>query len=310
MIDGFSGSGKSLVAAIFGYLDRSEQWQINEIYEYISILNYIGDISDNSTSAILNIEADKHLYNLMIGRNVNSRNTDVSSPYNDGLYERYLSRTKKNDGDQIITEIKKVRPILPLHVHYVFGYSDILLRGFNDRLKLYILILRNPFTIIEAWHQGNWVNRMCKVDREFTLCCSYKRKLIPWFATEYADEYINSTDLEKAILTVYQLYTRIISMYSDLSDSRKKKMMIIFFERFIINPELYIDKICDILETQRNDDFEKIMAKLSLPRKSKDANSMSLSEFIESYEKELSDKFIGILKDLEDKYSSFLHKIP
>ncbi|MEO1943074.1 MAG: hypothetical protein ABGY11_02130, partial [Candidatus Thioglobus sp.] len=71
MIDGFSDSGKSLVAAIFGYLDRSEQWQVNEIYEYISILNYIGEISDNSTSVILNIEADKHLYNLMIGRNVN-----------------------------------------------------------------------------------------------------------------------------------------------------------------------------------------------------------------------------------------------
>ena len=98
-------------------------------------------------------------------------------------------------------------------------------------------------------------------------------------------------------------------MYNSLSDLRKKKMMIIFFEKFIINPELYIDKICDILETQRNDDFDKIMTKLSLPRKSEDANSVSLNDFIESYKKELSDKFIGILKELDDKYLSFQHKI-
>jgi hypothetical protein len=272
-------------------------------------LNYIGEISDNSASAFLKIESDKHLYNLMIGRNVNFRNTDESSPYYDGLYERYLSRTKRGDGDQIIKEVKKVKPILPLHVHYIFGYSDILLRGFNDRLKLYIVILRNPFTVIKAWHQGNWVNKICKVDREFTQCCSYEGNPIPWFAIEYADEYINSTDLEKAILTVYHLYTRIISMYNSLPDLRKKKMMIIFFEKFIINPELYIDKICDILETQRNDDFDKIMTKLSLPRKSEDANSVSIDDFIKSYEKELSDKFIGILKELDDKYLSFQHKV-
>lgn len=309
MIDGFSSSGKSLIAPIFGYLDRSEQWQLNETYEYISVLNYIGGVSDNSASALLCIEADKHLYNLMIGRSVNFRNTDISSPYNDGLYERYLSRTKESDGDRIIQKIKKGRPILPLHIHYIFGYSDIFLRSFNSKLKLYIVILRNPFHLIKLWYEGGNVSRICKLDREFELCFNHKGKEIPWFALEYADEYINSTDLEKAILTVYQLYTRIISMYNSLSDLRKKKMMIIFFEKFIINPELYIDKICDILETQRNDDFDKIMTKLSLPRKSEDANSVSLNDFIESYKKELSDKFIGILKELDDKYLSFQHKI-
>ena len=54
---------------------------------------------------------------------------------------------------------------------------------------------------------------------------------------------------------------------------------------------------------------DKIMTKLSLPRKSEDANSVSLNDFIESYKKELSDKFIGILKELDDKYLSFQHKI-
>ncbi len=100
IIDGFSSSGKSLIAPIFGYLDRAEQWKLNEFYEYIATLDYFGDISRKSATALINIEADKDLYNSMIGRNVNFRNSDQTSPFYDGLYDRYLSRTKKNEGEQ------------------------------------------------------------------------------------------------------------------------------------------------------------------------------------------------------------------
>ena len=38
LIDGFSSSGKTLVAPTISHLKRSEQWQLNEIYENISIV--------------------------------------------------------------------------------------------------------------------------------------------------------------------------------------------------------------------------------------------------------------------------------
>jgi hypothetical protein len=45
LIDGFSALGESLIGPIFGYLERSEQWQVDDFYEYIAVLNYLGEIS-------------------------------------------------------------------------------------------------------------------------------------------------------------------------------------------------------------------------------------------------------------------------
>ena len=136
IIDGFSSSGKSLVAPILGYLDKTEQWQMRYEYEYLSILHLVGEISTQSASALLKLQADNHLYDLMIGRNVNFRKTDSSSPYYDGLEEVYLSRIEQEEGDHVLDREDNKGLILPLHVHYLFGKTDILYKGFDKNLKL------------------------------------------------------------------------------------------------------------------------------------------------------------------------------
>ena len=102
IIDGFSNSGKSLIAPILGYLNKSEQWQMRYEYDYLSILHFLGEISTQSVSALLQLQADNHLYDLMISRNVNFRKTDSSSPYFDGLEEIYLSRIEQLEGDDVL----------------------------------------------------------------------------------------------------------------------------------------------------------------------------------------------------------------
>lgn len=306
LIDGFSSSGKSLLAAVFGYLRRSEQWQIDYFYENIAVMNYIGELADASASSMLKNYADRHLYDLRIGRGVNFRKKDMSSPYADGLHRRYISRLNKNDGNQVVEEIRDVRPILPLHVHYVFGYSDILLRGFDDRLKLYAVMLRSPFSLIDAWYRGGWEDRVCNDDREFSLCCKSDGKTVPWYVVEYMDQYLSATLLEKSILVVYNLYCRIVEMYESLSEEMKKKMLILSFEQFSVNPSPYIDDICSRLETERSGNFEVIMEKLQLPRKESSEGMSSLDDFMSRYRGEVSSEYGGMLEELEDKYLDFV----
>ena len=40
LIDGFSGTGKSLLGSILSHLPRAEQWQTDYFYEQISVINY------------------------------------------------------------------------------------------------------------------------------------------------------------------------------------------------------------------------------------------------------------------------------
>jgi len=306
LFDGFSGSGKALVSPIVSYLERGEKCQFNELFETMATLTYLGVIPDKDASVLLNIEADKTIYNLMIGRNVNFRKTDASSPYFDGVEDMYLNRLKVKDGNSVVNTIISNAPILSIHIHYMFGYSDFLFNTFGDKLKAYIILLRNPFYLIERWFDDGWPNRLCKDNRDLQLCIKHNGIEIPWYASEYANEYTTSSDIEKCILTVFNLYIRIFKMYNNLSCKNRKKVQLIVFENFAVDPEPYIDKLCLMLNTKRKSDFFKIKEILSLPRKSSSVHSLSLVEFIEKYKSNISNKNITKLFILDEEYKKFV----
>ena len=145
LVDGFSGSGKSLICSILSHLPDAEQWQMDYFYEKVSVLNYLHKLQFKSAKALCEVMSDESIYNLFIGRNVNFRASDISSPLRNELKEKYLTRLKKPDKVTAIREIIKINPILILHIHYIFGYSKFLIDVFWDNLKLYLIVLRNPF---------------------------------------------------------------------------------------------------------------------------------------------------------------------
>jgi len=301
IIDGFSSSGKSLVAPILGYLDRTEQWQMRYEYEYLSILHLVGEISTQSASALLKLQADNHLYDLMIGRNVNFRKTDSSSPYYDGLEEVYLSRIEEAEGDLVLNREDNKELILPLHVHYLFGKTDILYEGFDKNLKLYLTLIRDPFFLIDTWFNSGFPRDLCKKSREFTICCECDEGTVPWFATNYAKEYLSANELEKSILTVLNYYSSVKKMYNSLSETNLAKTLVIEFEEFAVRPEPYIDKISSILNTSRRDRFDDIMKKLSLPRET--VAILGHDAFLKKYKNKLSHKYLILLEKVENTYT-------
>ena len=301
IIDGFSSSGKSLLAPILGYLDKTEQWQMRYEYEYIAIQHLVGEISTQSASALLKLQADNHLYDLMIGRNVNFRKTDSSSPYYDGLEEVYLSRIEEAEGDLVLNREDNKGLILPLHVHYLFGKTDILYKSFDKNLKLYLTLIRDPFFLIDTWFNSGFPRDLCKKSREFTICCKCDEGTVPWFATNYAKEYLSANELEKSILTVFNYYSSAKKMYNSLSETDLAKTLVIEFEEFAVRPEPYIDKISSILNTSRRDRFDDIMKKLSLPREAVDI--LGHDAFLKKYKNNLSHKYLILLEKVENTYT-------
>ena len=305
LVDGFSSSGKSLLCSAICSLESVENWQIDYTYEQLATLHYLEKISEDSISAILKTRSDELIYNLFIGRNVNFRKTDMTSPHANFMEEKYLKRLEANE-NQAIKEITKTKPILPIHIHYIFGYSDILLKTFYERLGLYIVMLRDPFYLINRWHKENWVNRIGADNRDFHLCINYKNNIIPWYAKEYAEEYIEANEAEKCFLTVYNLYIRIINMYEKLNIDHRKKVQIIFFENFINHPSNYLNKMCQSLNTKKTNEYKNYMERLSLPRNDKNMVT-SLNEFQEKYSKKIRPQYQGLSLNLDIMYKDFFN---
>jgi hypothetical protein len=229
LLDGFSGSGKSLLGAVLSHLAKSEQWQIDYFYEQIAILNYLHKIPFKSIKALCEVKSSETLYNLFIGRNVNFRPTDDSSPLKNGLRKKYIKRLKNKDKNFALKDILNSNPILILHLHYIFGYSKMLMKVFQKNLSLYILMLRNPFYLIDYWYSRKFTSVVGKSKIDFGMCVEAKGKVIPWYTTEYSSLYLKANNLEKSILTIFEMYKRISNMSNKLNAKEKKKLQVVFF---------------------------------------------------------------------------------
>lgn len=306
-IDGFSSTGKSLLSQMLSSLERFENWQIDYSFEQIAIAYYLNKISIDAVDSILNTKIDELTYNLFIGRNVNFRTTDQSSPFFINNQKKYLKRIKSIEGSSVVDRINESNPIIPLHVHYIYGHTDILLKSLINKISSYIIMLRDPFYLIDNWYQSNWPNIIGSSARDFHLNIKKNNLSAPWYSLEFFDEYVKSNNLEKSILTIFYYHKKLFDMIKNTEKKNYEKIMVIFFDDFISNPLKYVDRLCDITESKKSNFFFDLLKKSSLPR---DINSPLSSKdlFFHKYKNEINPTFIKILEELDEMFNSFYIK--
>lgn len=310
IVDGMSRSGKSIIAPIISSLDRGELWVLNPIHEYLCVIDNLKRIERDGAVSIIKLLADMDLYHSIIGRHVNFRETDESSAHSNLLSERYLKRLKSAEGDCVITQIQHDRPILPLLTHYIFGASEVLFDAFGSKMKLFIVTVRHPLWLIEAWYQLRLDDRMGKNPRDFQICCEANGNIVPWFCGEYADEYHGLNPLENAIRAIKILMDGEKKRYKRLNAVEREKVLFLPFERFVVDPMPYMGTIMQKLETKETALTEKVMQKMRIPRElDKDYLDERKNSFDNLKKKEkLSSNYCAmvdkICREYEEKYLS------
>lgn len=267
IVDGMSTAGKSLIAPIISSFKRGELWRINYINDYLTTIAAQGKIDPQAASTLLNMMADVDIYNLMIGREVNFRVTDDSGVDKNLLHERYRVRLSMKDGDDVRKTIMETNPILTVMTHYIFGESQALFSAFEKKLKLYIIMLRHPYWLVENWHNGGWNQRIGKDEREFNLCCNVDGKLVPWFAVRYADEYLSLPPLEQAVRVISGFLDGFYERYGQMDAVDRAKVMFIPFEKMATSPWDYLTPIMKTLGTEVTPRTAEVMEKMKVPRK-------------------------------------------
>ena len=265
-IDGFSGSGKSMIAPILSSYNSAEIWKLDHVFEYCLKFISLGAMSAKAAETLMRMYIDIDTYNLRIGRDINFRETDDSSAQKNLLEERYRERSTFQEGDEVTKAINREVPINIFLTHYILDISAPLFSSLGDRLKLFIVPTRHPCWLLENWVNGNWDTRIGKDPRDLHLTYKLKEGIYPYYTMGWEDKYDSASSFEKAIYVISSIMTKQDSLKKNIPNEILSKIMVIPFEKFAVSPQEYLENIADILDSSLTKSTTSIMREMNLPR--------------------------------------------
>lgn len=263
IVDGFSGSGKTAVSSIANGLARVRQFRIENILEFICGLHHTERMTSDAAEFLIRVIVDLWSHNDQIGRCVNFRPNDISSVLKSPLKSEYLNALFSEDGPSILTRIDNERPILHLMTHQILAVGHPLFSALGDQL-VFLESMRHPLFLLEHWL--SYIERYGTDSRDFTLCLDHKGQDVPWFALGQEEEYIASSPIGKVILSLDFLTKAKEECIRSLKPKFAEKLLVVPFEHFVRNPEPYLKKWEELLETERTENLEKLLKESNIPR--------------------------------------------
>ena len=262
--DGLSGTGKTALFNVINSLERVETVRFDHIYEYLCQMKYLNRVNDDVIASLMQLNMDRTLNDVMLSRQVNFRPTDNSSVLLGLNKDKYLSRLFEPESELTLEKINQENSIIHIMSHSLLGISHPLLEVFEKRITL-IEIERHPVNLIPAW--VSYIDRYGIDPFELTACFRYKNKDIPWFSAGWEKDYLKSNTYEKAI-RAFKFFDSIKkTFFIELPNQLKKLVIQIPFEKYVMDPFPYIEKIEKALKVSRNQDTYITLNQEKIPRK-------------------------------------------
>ena len=262
VVDGFWGGGKSVVTSIIGSMDRVEKKKVEHVYEYVCIAHSTGKMNTDAASAFLKIYADLSQYNNLIGREVNLRWSDDSGLRNNPGSLTYLKRLFHPGGDGIADQISERNLALLIASHELISVSDLLYESYGSRLKL-VEVVRHP---VHLFNNVRDYTAKFERTREFTLSFEVSGVKVPWFAADWADEFVSSSITDRALLSIARMQSEMFSSIDSIN-AAQKPLLVLSFENTVLQPEDSIEKLEIFLNRPRTRRTNRVLRQQNLPRK-------------------------------------------
>ena len=262
VVDGFWGGGKSVVTSIIGSMARVEKKKVEHVYEYVCIAHSTGKMNIDAASAFLKIYADLSQYNNLIGREVNLRWSDDSGLRNNPGSLTYLKRLFHPGGDGIADQISERNLALLIASHELISVSDLLYESYGSRLKL-VEVVRHP---VHLFNNVRDYTAEFERTREFTLSFEVSGVKVPWFAADWADEFVSSSITDRALLSIARMQSGMFSSIDSIN-AAQQPLLVLSFENTVLRPEDSIEKLEIFLNRPRTRRTNRVLRQQNLPRK-------------------------------------------
>ena len=263
-VDGLWGCGKTMLSPILSSMDRVELLSYTYELENICSLFYLKKISKNGAEAMIKFITDLKIYNTMMSRDVNFRPSDLSSVYNDANPKRYFDRLNEK-GDELIPEkILNEKPILNIATHNMLAFSDPIFSALKDR-ACFVEVVRHPLYMIKQINLN--MERLMNTPRNFNLFFEFNKKTVPAFTYGWEKLFLNSNNMDKAIFYIQKITEKSNEKKRKIKTKYKNQVLTVCFEHFVINPNDYLKKIEQLLDSKTIKSTWDMLKKQNVPRK-------------------------------------------
>jgi hypothetical protein len=261
LVDGLWGVGKTAVTSVIGAMKNVEKMRLNHVHEYVCTMNHLGKMSDDATQFMLVTYSDIDQYSNMIGREVNFRPSDASGTKNTpGSTLKYLRRLFAEDGDQIVDQIMSQNIANHVVTHQVLPVGEPLFEAFDKRLKM-VHIVRHPVHLARYW---NDYLRDSLRHREFTVSFDVRGEKVPWWAADWAEEFIGMNTMDRALASISHLYELLITRFDQHRND--PRLLVVSFEDVVMRPQTTFPRIAGFLGRDLSRKTDKILARERIPR--------------------------------------------
>jgi hypothetical protein len=261
---GLPGCGKSLLTPILGSLAKVEAQKYEYILEHLCVLYLLGKIEEDAAIAMVRMLTDLDLYHMAMSRETNFRPTDLSSVFKNPNPWRYIRRLFLPGDAAALERMKREHPIANFLTHNVLAISPLLFKALGERARI-LNVVRHPLYMIKQWHL--YIDRYGTDARDFTIWFDYKGHSVPFFALGWEERYLAAHSMDKAIFSIDESLKQAQRAMEGLSESQRRQILTIPFERFVRGPWPYLRRMEQLLETQVTRATHRELKRQNVPRR-------------------------------------------
>ncbi len=262
-VDGLPGCGKTLFSTLISAMERVELLSYTYEIEHICQLFYLDKITIDAAKTMVSLQTDLRIYHTMMGRDVNFRPSDLSSviKYHNPL--KYFQRIFKDGDETIPSIIEKENPVLNFSVHNMLAYSGPVWDALGDRC-VFIEVVRHPLYMIRQ--QLLNMKRLTGNARHFTMYYENNDREFVYYARDWEELYAKSSDIDRVIYFISEMTKKTNKVKKELTKYYDSNILTIPFEKFVLDPDLWMDKIAKVIGTSVTDITKTVMKKQNIPR--------------------------------------------
>jgi hypothetical protein len=262
-LDGLGGTGKTMMGPILSSFRRVETQRMDHVHEFVCALHFLGRMTEDAAVVMSRMYGDIALYNAMIARESNFRPTDLSGVLKNPRRWTYVRRLFAPDGDAVLPRLQRERPILHIHSHQMLGIAGPVFRAFGPALRV-VEMVRHPLSLVPFF--STWIERFAHDARDFNVWFDYRGHVLPWWARGWEEKFLASRPMDRVIYLIERLTHLAESALVALDDETRARVIVVPFEKFVVEPWSHLRRIEAALETTMTPGTRRVLRREKVPR--------------------------------------------
>lgn len=263
-VDGLARCAKFLTCRVLSHLKGCEHWQYPVAIEHMCYLVYLDGIDDAVAAPFVQFIAEEHAYNRMIGRFLNTRADDASSIFKCPDHAEYLRRAAAPGGMEAVERFNGANRVAAFQSHNAMAAGPFLFKALPAARMVHIC--RHPVDQAYKWIERGWGRREIEDPLSFVPLVEVEGKTVPWFARDWAGEYLAGNPAERAVDSVIFLQEADEKGLARLDAAQAGNVHRIVLEKLVTEPEPVIAGIAGFLDCPQHDAMNAMLREERVPR--------------------------------------------